>query len=171
MLERPEGCYEAVVHSSVSPASGIVDGFRKAEASTQERWLPVVGAGGKYEVSDSGRVRRGTRILIDRGQPKGYRVVDISVDGKALTRTVHRLVAEAFHGPAGGRQVNHKNGIKHENAAGNLEWVSARANTRHAIALGLHKSTRRELGRFIPRKPVDPLALATAILNAAEVSR
>lgn len=138
-------------------------------STDEERWLPVVGTGGKYEVSNYGLVRRGSRILIDRAHPRGYRVVDVSIDGKALTRTVHRIVAEAFHGAAKGRQVNHKNGVKSENAAANLEWVSARANTRHAIALGLHKATRGDRGRFIAR-PVDARALAAAILDRAEAT-
>jgi hypothetical protein len=134
-----------------------------------ERWLPVAWSFGRYEVSSLGRVRRGTRILRDRAHPKGYRVVDISIDGKAVTRTVHRLVAEAFHGPGAGRQVNHKSGIKYENAAANLEWVSARANTHHAIENGLRSSTRGELGRFAPAPRINPLAIALAIAKAAEV--
>jgi len=90
-----------------------------------------------YEVSDKGRVRRGSRILALRGHTRGYLIVDISIDGKPTSKTVHRLVADAFLGPSEGRQVNHRNGVKSENAVENLEWTSAKQNTRHAIDAGL----------------------------------
>jgi hypothetical protein len=103
-------------------------------------WAPIPSAPG-YEASSLGQVRRSgnDRALAPRVHPRGYRIVDVSVDGKGTSKTVHRLVAEAFHGPALGRQVNHKNADKADNRPANLEWVSAQQNTDHAIAMRLRR--------------------------------
>jgi len=63
--------------------------------------------------------------------------------GKRKTVLVHRLVMFAFVGmPPDGYEVNHKNGIKADNRLCNLEYVTARQNTRHAM---------EKLGREAPK--------------------
>ena len=54
-------------------------------------------------------------------------------------RAVHRLVAEAFHGPPpeGKPWVNHKDGNKGNNHYMNLEWMSISENIQHAHDTGL----------------------------------
>lgn len=60
------------------------------------------------------------------------------VDGKRRKIAIHRLVAAAYcDGYAPGLQVNHRNGIKKDNRAINLEWVTPKQNTSHAIETGL----------------------------------
>lgn len=54
---------------------------------------------------------------------------------------VHRLVALAFLGPST-LFVNHRNGIKFDNRACNLEYVTHSENVRHAYALGLNEAVR-----------------------------
>jgi hypothetical protein len=113
-----------------------------------ERWLPVVGYEGLYEVSDHGRVRRvaiswakrpGKKILRLRRTAKGYLDVELYLHMKRQHLLVHRLVAEAFIGPQPPLepQINHKDGDKTNNRSSNLEWVTPLGNKRHAIRMGL----------------------------------
>lgn len=69
-----------------------------------------------------------------------YCRIRVTVDGKHIATTVHRLICAAFYGPPTGERcfVNHKNGIKQDNTYQNLEWVSPRENCRHAVNTGLN---------------------------------
>jgi hypothetical protein len=97
--------------------------------------------GGNYEVSDHGDVRRtgSARNLRPFRQPRGgYLLVKPSIGGRAKNVTVHSLVAVAFLGARPhGAQVNHRDGNKSNNAASNLEYVTASENMAHAIRMGL----------------------------------
>lgn len=81
----------------------------------------------------------------DRRKNKGYKRVCVIHNKQQKRTSVHRLVASyfilnAFNKP----QVNHVNGIKHDNRAENLEWVSARENIVHAVKTGLNRGVRGE---------------------------
>lgn len=77
---------------------------------------------------------------------RGYANVCLWRGGKQKSEKVHRLVCAAFHGPAptGRGHVNHKNGVKTDNRAANLEWVSAAENAIHAHATGLMNPAKDE---------------------------
>ena len=116
-----------------------------------ETWRDVVGYEGWYSVSSLGRVRRdarGTlrgsttragRLLSDRTLNYGYRFVCLTVNGLERNFPVHRLVAEAFHGPRPeGLHINHIDGVKTNNHPSNLEYVTPKENGSHAAAMGLY---------------------------------
>lgn len=97
-----------------------------------ERWLPVVGFEGFYDVSDLGRVYshhgRG-RILKPGRDGYGHLMVFLSGRGLPSARKVHRLVLEAFVGPRPeGQEGCHGPGGKTDNRLMNLYWGSHHVN-------------------------------------------
>lgn len=108
-----------------------------------EIWLPVVGFEGLYEVSDAGNVRSvpsATRyrpnvsVVLKQALTKyGYLVVILIRNKCRFYKRVNRLVAEAFHpNPLNKPCVKHIIGIKTDNYAINLEWVTYSENERHS---------------------------------------
>lgn len=105
-----------------------------------EEWKVIPGLNGNYEASSVGRVRRvnpgcGTRpgLVMKLRRSKGYERLTVSVHGKQSSRSVHRMVAEAFLGEIpGDMEINHKNGIKHDNRIENLEICTRSYNVVHA---------------------------------------
>lgn len=106
---------------------------------------------GEYEVSSDGKVRRDGNLLKPRLDRYGYEIVSLWVDGICHTRKVHRLVAIAFiPNPLKLETVNHIDGIKSNNGASNLEWLSIGENHRHAFKIGLHSiGENRKAGRKV----------------------
>ncbi len=105
-----------------------------------------------YSVSNLGRIKRvaprlrfslnqDTILRSNRCSKKlSYRVVSLKIDGKWKTATVHKCVTRAFLGePEKGIDVNHKDGDKENNRLDNLEYVTAKQNTAHAVSMGLMK--------------------------------
>lgn len=108
----------------------------------EERWLPVVGYEGLYEVSDAGRVRsvdrigfRGKRlrgrILAFRMLPNGRPRVSLSRDGVAVDAYPYHLVLEAFAGPRpDGMECLHWDDDSMNNGLPNLRWGTRAENMR-----------------------------------------
>ena len=98
-----------------------------------ETWKSISGYEGLYEVSDLGRVKSlkygKERILKPGGDTHGYLQVILCKDGHVKKFKVHRLVAEAFiQNPNNLDTVNHKDEVKTNNVASNLEWMSQKDN-------------------------------------------
>lgn len=106
-----------------------------------EQWI-ILDFNPRYAVSNYGFVKRiekgkgarADKILGLRLNTRGYPEVMLYNDGKAKAYKVHRLIAYAFLGECPtGLQVNHKNGIKTDNRIENLEYMTAKQNTRHSF--------------------------------------
>lgn len=108
-----------------------------------EEWRPVPGYEG-YEVSSLGRLishqQRKPRLMKLRAASNRYLSVDLRRQGQRTTCTVHRLVAEAFHGPSpeGKPEVRHLDGDHLNNSRDNLQWGSRSENIRDAVSHGTH---------------------------------
>lgn len=108
-----------------------------------EQWKPVVGYEHTYEVSDKGNVRsiarKGSNNKTYGGIVRkqctniwGYKHVCLYQDGTERTRTVHRMVAEAFiPNPDNLPCINHKDEDKTNNSVGNLEWCTYKYNSNY----------------------------------------
>ena len=90
-----------------------------------------------YRITNTGRVlsyKSGERVdrkfTLDKD---GYYLIGLSIDGKDVTRRVHRLVAEAFiPNPNNLPTVNHIDGDKTNNRVDNLEWMSIQENCEYS---------------------------------------
>lgn len=104
-----------------------------------------------FEVSDEGQVRsldrtvtyRDGRNYFYRGQmkaqfpsPAGYPYIG----ARGRQWAVHRLVAEAFHGPCpeGMTLVRHLDGSRDNNTPDNLRWGTKSENALDSVAHGTH---------------------------------
>jgi hypothetical protein len=114
-----------------------------------EIWKDVVGYEGLYQVSNLGRVKSyyqkngvigdRPRLLSGKIDKDGYVEVRLCNGGKVTYVRVHRLVGSHFLSGDGSLQINHKDGNKANNRSDNLEYVTAKENSVHAHATGLHK--------------------------------
>ena len=120
-----------------------------------EEWRSVVEPGyeGLYEVSSLGRVRSmpreikatnrvlryPARLLKQNLDSRCYPQVVLCRETRRKTKSVHRLMAEAFLGPAPeGHYVLHKNGIPHDCRLVNLRYGTQSENVIEAIEAGTH---------------------------------
>lgn len=110
-----------------------------------ERWRPVPGLSGAYEISDLGRVRSVARfvtrsdgstqrvpgrLIRPTTHRSGHLQVALYRNGKRSMRYVHRLVLEAFGPPAapGFEMCRHWNDNPEDNRAENLIWGTDHQN-------------------------------------------
>jgi hypothetical protein len=89
-----------------------------------------------YKVNSLGiiynkRFKKESKCSLDKN---GYKVINIYFNGLRKTERVNRIIAKTFiPNPNNKPFVNHINGIKTDNRVENLEWVTAKENTEHAI--------------------------------------
>ena len=111
----------------------------------KEKWK-IIEEFPRYLISNKGRIKilstlEDKKVFI---KDDGYIATTLG-NGKQSYKYVHRLVAEAFIKNKHNKpQVNHINGIKGDNRAENLEWMTPAENIRHAIDTGLLKYKKKE---------------------------
>ncbi|EPD09373.1 phage-related HNH endonuclease [Lacticaseibacillus paracasei subsp. paracasei Lpp70] len=113
------------------------------------------------EVSSFGRVRSVEGHYYKNNPDRcGYMLVHFRINGKSVSKLVHRLIAETFiPNPDNLPQVNHKNCDRRDNRVSNLEWCDNSYNQKYRSKHGI--SNTETLGH-----PVFAINLSTL-----EVSR
>jgi hypothetical protein len=150
------------------------------KTTTTEKWKPVIGYEGWYEVSSRGHVKRirggsGSRAgqkLAVRLSRHGYPRASLSRKNKVKDVKVHHLVLEAFVGPMPqGKVCNHKDGNKQNNHVDNLEWVTPAENIRHANdILMVQHGERNSRAVFTENDVVEIRSLARQGLTSRAIS-
>lgn len=147
-----------------------------------------------YEVSNLGNVRSLERfvqcgpktstgkrkvggVLLTPFVSKTTGYLQVSLSNK-IRKNVHRLVASAFcSGYFDGAYVNHKNGIRTDNRAENLEWCTQSENNLHAFRqLGRKPTSTGKFSKDHPTsKPVKMTCLKTGqtefFYSGSDISR
>lgn len=133
-----------------------------------ERWMPVTGFEGRYEVSDLGRVRSlilntrhgerpraAPKILRAGPTGNGYRQVVLCRPGKKQARLLHCVVLEAFVGPAPeGTEAAHDDGVRTNCRLSNLGWKTHRENVADKVRHGTRQVGERGSNAVLTREQV-----------------
>lgn len=114
----------------------------------EEIWKDIKGYEGLYQVSNLGRVKSLLRkvphlggyrtipervVKIHKSSTTGYKMAHLCKNSTYKLYLVHRLVAEAFvPNPHNLPYVNHKNEIRTDNNAENLEWCTPNYNIEYS---------------------------------------
>jgi hypothetical protein len=119
---------------------------------TPERWLPVPGYDGMYDVSDRGRVRswypwRGNsvpRILAPQLNNYLYDSFSLCLNGVNVRRKAHHLVLLAFVGPRPeGMETRHLDGNPRNNSLSNLAYGTHTENMQDKIRHGTNSGAEK----------------------------
>lgn len=147
-----------------------------------EIWRPVKGYEGLYEVSNEGRVKSLERYSVRFGHQKelidekiisprksgsGYMLVSLSKQGERKTKSIHRLVAQAFiPNPKSFPFINHKDENKTNNHVDNLEWCTPKYNVNYGTGRKRAKATHN-LNKIKGKTEIDKALLKTHISKTA----
>ena len=106
-------------------------------------WIDIPNYEGIYQVNNYGEIMRlqsydarghlrNSKVIKQRTDKDGYKVVGLHKDGEEKKYLVHRLVAMVFiPNPYNYEEVNHKDENKHNNFVLNLEWCSHKYNVNY----------------------------------------
>jgi len=155
---------------------------------TEEAWKDIPGYEGLYKISNHGRIESLSRrrsgnthsskskfsfmtkgkILTNQVGGSGYWKTVLCKNGKQKNHNIHRLMAVAFiENPKNYPQVNHKDGDKLNCSIENLEWCTAKQNSRHAHeVIGVRASCTGVFGKDHPKsRPVIQMDLSGGIIK------
>lgn len=129
----------------------------------KEIWKDIPKFEGYYQISNLGNIRSLDRVVTRKHlhpnkitgvhikysiNTKGYIYARVNVNAKKTIIYPHRYVALLFiPNPENKPEVNHKKGIKKDNRASELEWVTRKENMRHAMDTGLNDSNGEKSGK------------------------
>ena len=118
----------------------------------------------------------------DPNNKNKYLNIVLCTDGKQVTKSIHRLVAEHFvEGYFDGAVVNHKDGNNRNNQYTNLEWISQKENihksyitsnvdqTRNCFWWNLVDKAGNPIGRFKGHAELEKFVKSSGI-NASATS-
>lgn len=137
-----------------------------------EIWKPIPGS--TYEASSLGRIRspRG-HVLKPADHPLGYHIVTVHYEGRLICKTVHSLVALAFHGPRPeGLDIAHFDHDKHNNRPENLRYATRRENMQDSVRAGVRFNPRSypfrslEIGETFEANAVKRISMVSTIRQA-----
>lgn len=107
-----------------------------------ETWRDIAGYEGRYQVSDEGGIWSVTknRPMTPYLHAVGYLAVGLWDGERRATAYLHRLIADAFLGPAPScsHEVCHTDGDPINNAVDNLRWGTRADNMHDAVRHGTH---------------------------------
>lgn len=119
----------------------------------KEEWVDIKGFEGRYKISNKGEIvryavtdvyksgkiiNRGEKIIKPSISGNGYLKVGLNKDSKFYNKNLHRLLAEHFiPNPDNLPCVNHIDGNKLNNNLDNLEWCTAKYNSKHSFDNGM----------------------------------
>lgn len=151
-----------------------------------EIWRDIEGYEGKYQVSNTGKVRSlnyhrsgEVRNMVGGFNSKGYPTVVLLKDRKSRTVVIHRLVAKAFiPNPLRLPQVNHIDENKSNNNVSNLEWCSAYYNVHHGTRGKRAQESRNKLNCACSERKIEQrandgrlIAVYDSIREASKITR
>jgi len=116
----------------------------------KEIWKPVKDFS-KYETSNFGNVRSykqssiinsfQSKLLTPNYGSYGHAAVSLRKGNKTYTKSIHRLVLEAFVGSCpSGHEANHKDSNPQNNRLTNLEWTTPSKNIKHSFKYGYNSN-------------------------------
>lgn len=148
------------------------DRWLSIENLPNEEWKPINGYGGRYSVSNYGRVKTDAFTYAIYGHIKtnpahilrvvirkdGYCKVSLGGNKKQKTLNLHRLVAIAFiPNPDNLPCINHKDENPSNNSVNNLEWCTYKYNNNYGSFKEKHSKTFKNYPKF--SKPIIQMTL------------
>lgn len=115
-------------------------------------WRPANGFP-DYSVSNSGQIRNkvGVTLAPQPCKRHGYVSVTLFANKKPTRLRLHIVIARTFvPNPESKPVVNHINGVKHDNRAANLEWVTQKENVARKVFPNPGRNRSRKVVQISP---------------------